>query len=88
MLSVKSALYLICLLSASLALISTKNNKLYDEQNRERIFHGVNVVMKVPPYIPNTRDFNVLNSFTETDMAYLKSWGQNVIRLGVMWPGV
>jgi endoglycosylceramidase len=44
--------------------------------------------MKVPPYIPDTREFNTVNSFTEKDMMFLKSWGQNVIRLGVMWPGV
>ncbi len=57
-------LLLICLAVVGNAFISTRNNRLYDEQNRERIFHGVNVVMKVPPYIPNTKQWNVLNSFT------------------------
>lgn len=68
--------------------ITVKNHRLYDEQNRERIFHGVNVVMKVTPYIPELNHFNILNSFTEKDMQFLKSWGMNTIRLGVMWPGV
>jgi endoglycosylceramidase len=79
---------LVFLVIGACGRITTRNNRLYDSQNRERIFHGVNVVMKVPPYIPELTDFNLLNSFTEKDMAYLKSWGQNVIRLGVMWPGV
>jgi hypothetical protein len=56
-----------------------KNNKIYDVNGGERIFHGVNVVIKVPPYYQN---------LTESDFIQIKSYGLNGIRLGVMWPGV
>ena len=35
-----------------------------------------------------TGEFNPWNSFNDQDIANLVSWGQNIIRLGVMWPGV
>ena len=57
-----------------------KDNKIYDSEGGTRIFHGVNVVEKVPPYY----DIH----FNETDMKKLKSWGINGMRLGMMWPGV
>ncbi len=79
----------ICLLlSPAFSFITVRNNRLYDQQDRERIFHGVNVVVKNPPYIPKTNEFNLINSFNEKDMEFLRSWGMNAIRLGVMWPGV
>lgn len=30
--------------------LSVKNHKIYDQNGGERIFHGVNVVEKNPPY--------------------------------------
>ena len=44
-----------------------------------RIFHGVNVVPKEAPYIPQNID---ADNFTE-----LKNLGLNGIRLGLSWIG-
>lgn len=65
-----------------------RNNKFYDSQNREITFHGTNVVVKVPPYIPTTGNYNKLWSFGPQDIKNLKDNGFNAIRLGVMWAGV
>jgi endoglycosylceramidase len=50
--------------------------------------HGVNVVYKVPPYIPETEHFNPEISVTDEDIDDLVSWGINHVRLGVMWEAV
>ena len=52
------------------------------------IFHGVNVVYKVPPYIPEQEVFDTQTSLTEQDMDNLAKWGFNFVRLGVMWEAV
>ena len=59
-----------------------------DGQGRVRIFHGVNVVQKKPPWLPSTGAFDPKNSLDSTDMKLLADWGFNLVRLGVMWPGV
>ena len=46
------------------------------------------MVYKSPPYLPITDHFDSNLSFSAEDMELLNSLGQNVIRLGVMWPGV
>lgn len=68
--------------------INVNNNKLIDEYGRERIFHGVNVVYKGLPWHPRIDIFDPTDSFSIEDIINLKEWGFNVIRLGVMWPGV
>ena len=52
------------------------------------LLHGVNVVYKVPPYIPDTQSFDSQKSLTAEDIANLKKWGFNFVRLGVMWEAV
>ena len=52
------------------------------------LLHGVNVVYKVPPYIPDTQTFDPQKSLTAEDIANLKKWGFNFVRLGVMWEAV
>lgn len=59
-----------------------------DSHGRTRIFHGVNVVEKLAPWYPRYDKFNTENSLDETTMQNLEKWGFNVVRLGVMWPGV
>lgn len=61
--------------------------RLKDEDNREVYFHGVNVVVKGHPWIPETEHFDVQNSFSDFDMQTLQELGLNGIRLGAMWPG-
>jgi len=55
---------------------------------RTQVFHGVNVVQKSFPWHPSLGEFDANTSLNAEDMANLQSWGLNVVRLGVMWPGV
>jgi hypothetical protein len=55
--------------------------------DRNLIFHGVNAVYKIAPWHPSTTGFDPLSSLSDIDAANLKSWGFNIVRLGVMWPG-
>jgi len=48
----------------------------------------VNAIYKVDPYIPSQGDFDAQNSLNDEDIANLKRWGMNFVRLGVMWEGV
>lgn len=58
--------------------------------NEVLIFHGVNVVYKVYPWMPRTNDneYDHRTSLTEKDIQHLAAWGFNIVRLGIMWPGV
>jgi len=58
------------------------------EDGRVRVFHGVNVVHKEFPWHPSFGEFDANTSLNAGDIANLSSWGFNVVRLGVMWPGV
>ena len=68
--------------------INTKTRQFIDEQGRERFFRGINVVVKSFPFLPETKSFNVVNSFSEEDMVNLEDWGFNIIRLGTEWAGL
>ncbi|EDQ92800.1 uncharacterized protein MONBRDRAFT_1029, partial [Monosiga brevicollis MX1] len=61
---------------------------LRDNQNRVRVFHGMNVVYKAVPYVPRTDSFDFQYSFSQEDAQILQQYGMTAIRLGVMWPGV
>jgi endoglycosylceramidase len=61
------------------AAIHVRKGRLVDDRGGELIFHGLNVVSKVPPYH---------TAFNENDMQHFQELGINGIRLGVMWPGV
>ena len=69
-------------------IVKIDNNRIIDSQNRERIFHGVNVVYKGGNWHPQITDFNPTTSFAKKDILLLKDLGLNAVRLGVMWPGV
>jgi len=59
---------------------------LKDKDGRYRLYHGVNVVYKLPPFVPPiTTHFHVNDSFSAQDASYLQGWGFNVIRLFVSW---
>lgn len=68
--------------------VDASSGMIVDSLGRARIFHGLNVVMKAPPWHPRTDLFDPHLSFADADIALLRSWGLNVVRLGVMWPGV
>jgi len=59
-----------------------------DAEQRQRFFHGINAVVKGPPWIPAAAAFDAQTSLCDYDMQLLQSLGVNVIRLGVMWPAV
>ena len=84
-------LLLLPLLSASLARIRldpSTGRFLDPTTNRTLLFHGVNVVQKKPPWHPSLGAFDAESSLNAGDMANLRAWGFNVVRLGVMWQGV
>ena len=58
-----------------------------DEYGRVRLFHGLNVVFKTPPHIPDPGEWDAETSFGRADAANLSEWGFNAIRLGVLWAG-
>jgi endoglycosylceramidase len=68
--------------------VNPSTNTFIDKQGRTRIFHGVNAVYKLPPYYPETTGFNASSSLSPQDAINLKSWGFNIVRLGVMWVGL
>eukprot|EP01084_Bolivina_argentea_P073851 133991_1 len=74
--------------SESIDKYLVENNRILDTYGRECFFHGVNIVYKSDPYLPIYDHFDSNLSYSEQDMQFLNSLGLNVIRLGVMWPGV
>lgn len=78
---------LLCFAAAKISM--DPNTRLFiDEFGRSRLFHGFNVVVKSAPFIPITDHFDPQMSLCDEDIADLKDWGFNFIRLGVMWQAV
>jgi len=59
-----------------------------DQTRQHLIFHGVNVVYKSKPYIPDMNRFDTEESLTEKEMRDLSKLGFNLVRLGVSWESV
>ena len=68
--------------------LNNKSSHFIDEFNRTVIFHGVNVVVKIPPYIPKTDKFDPFFSLTNKDILFMKKFGFNLVRLGIIWEAV
>lgn len=64
-----------------------EGNRIKDNDGRERIFHGTNVVEKRFPFVPVTDSFNAKDSFSREDAEFMEDIGYNTIRLGVLWAG-
>jgi len=77
-------------IAASWGRLSIENSThlFRSSDGRARLFHGVNVVQKAFPWHPSLGEFDAHNSLNHLDMANLRKWGFNAVRLGVMWPGV
>ena len=60
--------------------VNTSTHRIVDTEGRERYFHGVNVVVKGPPWLPELQEFDPLKSFVEKDMQILQELGLNAIR--------
>lgn len=79
----------LCLTSLMFAMkINTEEGNYKDEFNRTVIYHGVNVVVKLPPYLPTTESFDPFMSLSSEDMVIMKKFGFNLVRLGVIWESV
>jgi len=79
---------LLHLVSSDLSPVIVKDGKFYDLDDNEVNFRGVNVVYKDSPWLPSTPTFDSNLSFVRDDIDLLKSLGNNLVRLGVMWSGV
>ncbi|KJE93438.1 endoglycoceramidase [Capsaspora owczarzaki ATCC 30864] len=81
--------------SAAPLKMHVSGQRFADEDNRERFFHGMNVVNKVSalmlvlnvPYVPVIDHFDVNFSFSQEDVDVLTGFGLNVIRLSIMMDG-
>ena len=60
--------------------VNNSTHRIVDTDGRERYFHGVNVVVKGPPWLPELQEFDPLKSFVEKDMQTLQELGLNAIR--------
>lgn len=66
-----------------LTVAETANGHVFvDEYGRTVILHGVNVGTKRPPFIRSSEEI------TAADVKRIRSWGFNVVRLGVLWTGI
>ena len=74
--------------SANRIRVNPETRFLVDSFGRTTLLHGVNAIYKIDPYIPSQGDFDPQNSLNDEDIANLKKWGMNFVRLGVMWEGV
>lgn len=68
--------------------IDPSSKTFIDSISRTRIFHGVNAVFKIAPWHPDTKGFDSNNTLSIDDAKLLRSYGFNIVRLGVMWPGM
>eukprot|EP00744_Colponema_vietnamica_P012164 GILI01017074.1.p1 GENE.GILI01017074.1~~GILI01017074.1.p1 ORF type:complete len:422 (-),score=92.93 GILI01017074.1:41-1306(-) len=66
----------------------TGDRAFVDGSGRERIFHGVNAIVKGSPWHPRTDYFDARTSLTDLDFEILANLGMNTIRLGAMWPAI
>jgi len=50
--------------------------------------HGTNAVVKGPPWFPTFDSFDNNTSLSKEDFILMNRLGVNLVRLGVMWPGL
>ena len=62
--------------------------QMVDDFGRQLLFHGVNVVYKIPPFYPSRDSFDPDNSLCTEDIIFLRNNGFNVVRLFVSWAAV
>ena len=89
--SIRINLFLLLLILIKINSFSIDSSKRFilDNNGRYSIFHGANVVVKLPPYLPNLDKFDYLWSLnTEQDLLTMKRLGFNNVRLGVIWESV
>lgn len=60
------------LIPLSLAFTVDNQGNFRDEHNRTVLFHGVNAVVKLPPYVPSTDAFDPIMSISDEDITFMK----------------
>ena len=65
MLGKLSLLGLLLVILARCVKVDTDSSLFVDEFGRLRIYHGVNVVFKTPPFHPNLEQFSTKHSLTD-----------------------
>ena len=79
----------LCLSIISSFSIDDSKSFILDNDGRYSVFHGVNVVVKLPPYLPDLDKFDPYFSLnTPYDFQIMKKMGFNMVRLGVIWEAV
>lgn len=82
------------MVATALGLVASKKSHveqdhvIRDAQGRHAVYHGVNVVYKIDPYIPDIDSFDSQTSLSDKDIDDMRTWGFNLVRLGVMWEAV
>src|SRR5438445_4100381 len=66
----------------NISSLVNQNASFKDEYNRTVILHGLNEVNKQPPYSPDSIGFDL------KCIQFLKTYGFNVVRLGVYWAAI
>ena len=74
------ALAVAVVLARGILYVNPETRRIVDAAGKERYFHGVNVVVKGPPWIPEAATFDPRQSFVEKDMLTLQELGLNAIR--------
>ena len=86
---IKFLILIISLKISYLFSIDSSKSFILDNYGRYSIFHGANVVVKLPPYLPDLENFDPFMSLnTKYDLDTMKRLGFNNVRLGVMWESV
>ena len=82
-------LLFICITLVSSFSIDDSKSFILDNHGRYTIFHGANVIVKLPPYLPELEKFDPYMSLnTDYDFKIMKKMGFNMVRLGVIWESV
>ena len=59
----------ICLIVLAAAVsVDTDNTLFLDQYGRYAVYHGVNVVRKLPPFYPDLDHFDANNSLSDMDL--------------------
>jgi endoglycosylceramidase len=86
----KKETFILCLILINInaVTIDSETRHFVDSEGRTTVLHGVNIVYKLPPYMPKTDSFDPLFSLSKEDLDYFKKFGFNLVRLGVTWESV
>ena len=74
--------------ASDIIAVDPVSGNFVDTLGRTRFFRGVNAVSKLPPFHPTLSGFDPVHSLSRIDAEALRSWGFNIVRLGVLWQGV